>query len=108
MSEERPPIGNRIFVAVWLAALAAGGAFLEFLALFAAGMRCDDRCGGDAHWSDSPDSWQWEFQFYIATAGFLMLLAAVGLALAGRYRATRIAVIGGACTFAGWWAFLTG
>jgi hypothetical protein len=52
--------------------------------LWGFGLKCDDSCSIGSHWSESPESWQWDALGLLGLAGLgcaLLLLAAIAFRL---------------------------
>lgn len=106
MTAARPRVRDRAIVAASAVVLTAVGLGIEFLAVYAAGMRCDESCDASDGWRHDPDAWQWQFQLVPATLGLLLIASVIVLGALGRLRAAAYASMASAATYVGWFAFM--
>lgn len=106
MTRAKPRGRDRAIVAASAVVLTAVAVGIELLALYAAGMKCDESCDSGGGWRHDPDAWQWQFQLLPATLGLLLIASVIVLGALGRLRAAAYAAMASGAAYAGWFAFM--
>ena len=86
--------------------LAAGLGFVSLLALYVAGLRCDESCYGHG-WHSDPDAWQWTAQLGLVGGAWVAAVVMVRLWYLRRARPAAAAGLAALALVAGWFELLS-